>query len=91
VEVIGQRPPGEIAPEHPLIRLAQSCLQEQSLDPVLTAGSTVANIPLSQGYPALVLGLTRGGGAHTLQEYIETEPLEKGLEHLVQFVSKVWK
>jgi tripeptide aminopeptidase len=91
VEVIGQRPPGEISADHPLIRLAQACLVEQRIEPALTAGSTDANLPLSKGYPALVLGLTRGGGAHTLQEFFETGPLAQGLEQLVQFVSRVWK
>jgi tripeptide aminopeptidase len=90
VQVIGQRPAGEIAPEHPLIRLAQTCLAEQETEAVLTAGSTDANIPLSQGYPALVLGLTEGGGAHTVQEFIETEPVTKGLAHIVNFVKRVW-
>jgi hypothetical protein len=39
----------------------------------------------------LVLGLTRGGGAHTVHEFFETAPLAHGLEQLVQFVSKAWK
>jgi acetylornithine deacetylase/succinyl-diaminopimelate desuccinylase-like protein len=90
-EVIGQRPSGEISAEYPLLKLAQACLREQRIEPVLTAGSTDANIPLSKGYPALVLGLTYGGGAHTVQEYFETAPLGQGLEQLVQFVSRVWK
>jgi tripeptide aminopeptidase len=90
MEVIGQRPAGEISPVHPIISLAQDCLVGQRLEPVLTAGSTDANIPLSKGYPALVLGLTRGGRAHTLHEYFEIAPLAQGLEQLVQFVSRVW-
>jgi acetylornithine deacetylase/succinyl-diaminopimelate desuccinylase-like protein len=89
--VIGQRPSGEMSAQHPLLQLAQACLREQRIEPVLTAGSTDANIPLSKGYPALVLGLTYGGGAHTVQEYFETAPLGQGLEQLVQFVSRVWK
>ena len=87
---IGQRPSGEIPADHSVIRLAQSCLIEQGIEPVLTIGSTDANIPLSKGYPAIVLGLTHGGGAHTSNEYIETTHLEQGLEHLVQFVCRVW-
>jgi tripeptide aminopeptidase len=90
-EIIGQRPPGEISPDHPLIRLAQACLAEQRVESVLTIGSTDANIPLSKGYPALVLGLTSGGGAHTVHEFFETAPLAHGLEQVVQFVSRVWK
>ena len=89
-EVIGARPAGEISARHPLVRLAQACLHEQGLEPVLTSGSTDANIPLSKGIPALVLGVSKGGGAHTKGEFIETQPVEKGMEHLVSFVEKVW-
>ena len=90
-EVIGERPAGEISPDHPIIKLAQACLHKQGMDAVLTSGSTDANIPLSKGYPALVLGVTKGGGAHTMNEFIETQPIEKGMEQLVNFVSRVWE
>jgi tripeptide aminopeptidase len=88
-ELIGQRPAGEIASDHPLIRLAGECLREQGLKAELTSGSTDANIPLSRGYPSVVLGVTTGSGAHTVHEYIEVGPVEKGMEQLVRFVSKV--
>ena len=89
-EVIGARPAGEMSPNHPLVKLAKECLIEQGLEPHLISGSTDANIPLSMGYPALVLGVTRGGGAHTKNEFMEVEPVEKGMEQLVSFVSRVW-
>jgi len=89
-EVIGQRPAGEIPMSHPIIKLAQSILREFGIEPSLTIGSTDANIPLSLGYPALVLGITRGKGAHTIGEYIETGPVAEGMEQLLQFVSKAW-
>ena len=89
-EVIGQRPAGEMDAEHPLLRLAKECLHEQGLDAVLTMGSTDANVPLSKGYPALVLGVSRGGNAHTVQEYIHTVPVEAGMEQLVSFVERVF-
>ena len=90
MQAIGQRPAGAISANHPLIRLAGNCLREQGLEPTLTIGSTDANIPLSKGYPALVLGLTTGGGAHSSSEFIETGPLEKGLKQLLQFASRLW-
>jgi len=90
-EVIGARPAGEISAKHPFVRLAQGCLHERGLDAVLTSGSTDANIPLSKGYPALVLGVSKGGGAHTKGEFVETQPVEKGMEQLVKFVEKVWE
>ena len=88
-EVIGQRPAGEISADHPLIQLAQESIREQGLEPTLTSGSTDANIPLSKGYPALVLGITSGGGAHTTNEFINLKPIEKGLEQLINFVRSI--
>lgn len=90
-EIIGERPAGEIPSDHPLVKLGEECLHAQGLTAELTAGSTDANIPLSRGYPAVVLGITTGGGAHTVHEYIETAPVEKGMEQLVRFVEGVWK
>jgi len=89
-EVIGQRSAGEIAVSHPLVTLARDCLREQGLEAGLISGSTDANVPLSKGYPAIVLGVTTGGSAHTVHEYINIAPISKGLEQLVKFVSRVW-
>ncbi len=90
MEMIGQRPAGQISENHPLVKLAEECLTEQGLRPSLTSGSTDANVPLSRGYPALVLGITTGGSAHTVQEYIDISPIEKGMEQLVRFVERVF-
>lgn len=91
LQVIGQRPAGELDRNHPLVRHAKNCLSAQGIEPTLTQGSTDANIPLSLGYPSLVLGLTLGGGAHTLDEYIETGPLEQGAQQLFSFVCGAWQ
>lgn len=89
-KVIGQRPAGEVSPDHPLVKLAEDCLRAQGLTPILTSGSTDANIPLSKGYPAVVLGISTGGSAHTVHEFIHVEPVALGLEQLVNFVERVW-
>ena len=90
-EVIGQRPAGEIALDHPLIKLAEQCLREQGVKAEIISGSTDANIPFSRGILATVLGVTTGGGAHTVHEYIEVGPVEKGMEQLARFVERVWE
>lgn len=89
-QVIGERPAGEMAVNHPLVKLAEACLHEQGLEAALISGSTDANVPLSMGYPAIVLGVTTGGSAHTMQEYVNTAPVAQGMEQLLRFVSKVW-
>jgi len=35
------------------------------------------------------MGITTGGGAHTLHEYIDIYPVEKGMQALVRFVELV--
>jgi acetylornithine deacetylase/succinyl-diaminopimelate desuccinylase-like protein len=89
VTVIGERPVGGIAADHPLVRLAQECLRAQGIAPNLNVGSTDANVPFSRGIPAITIGLTTGSGAHTVHEYINVEPLKKGMEQLVKLVSSI--
>jgi tripeptide aminopeptidase len=88
-EVIGDRPAGSIRADHPFIRAAINSLQKVEIDPLLTIGSTDANVPFSRNYPAVVLGVTTGGGAHTVNEYIDLPPISKGIKHLMDFVLQV--
>ncbi|MFN8401234.1 MAG: M20/M25/M40 family metallo-hydrolase [Anaerolineales bacterium] len=85
-EVIGERPAGQIPADHAMVKLAVDSVQAQGIEAILTTGSTDANIPLSKGFPAVVMGITTGGGAHTMGEYIDTEPIERGMESLIRFV-----
>jgi tripeptide aminopeptidase len=81
-ELIGDRPVGEISQSDPLVDLVVKGLESVGVQPRLNIGSTDANIPLSLGYPAVCLGLTTGNGAHTVNEYINTAPLQQGLIQL---------
>jgi len=89
-ELIGQRPAGKLASSHPLVKIAKRSLQAQGLQPILTIGSTDANIPLSLSLPAITVGLSTGFGAHTLNEYIHTDPLYQGIAQLVSLVEKIF-
>ena len=91
VETIGRRPAGEISREHPLVQLAINTLSALGVQANLTIGSTDANIPLSQGLPAICVGMTTGYGAHTVNEYIYTEPVTQGLTQLVHLVEGVFR
>lgn len=86
LEVIGQRPAGYIEEHHPLVSLAVSCLQEQGLTARLNTGSTDANCPLSYGIPAVCVGVSTGGGAHTTGEFILTRPVSQGMQQLLALV-----
>jgi len=45
----------------------------------LASGSTDCNIPLSRGIASVCVGCVEGGGAHTREEYVETDSLYPGL------------
>ena len=83
IEVVGDRPAGRLSPEHPLVQGALAALSQLGVTGVLETGSTDANIPLAAGCPAVTVGLTRGGNAHRLDEYVNTEPLSAGLRQLI--------
>lgn len=86
---IGNRPAGSISADHSIVRAAMSSLENLGVKPALTIGSTDANAPFSKGYPAVVLGVTTGGGAHTLKEYIDILSIENGITHLVDVVTRL--
>jgi tripeptide aminopeptidase len=83
IEVVGDRPAGSIPTDHPLVEGAVAALARVGVRGVLETGSTDANVPLSLNVPAVTIGLTRGGNAHRLDEYMETEPVELGLRQLI--------
>ena len=89
-ELIGQRPAGSILANHWLVSLAERCLMQQGIIPHPGIGSTDANLPLSRGLPAICIGLTTGGGAHTLEEFANLQPLTQGMEQLYMLVSHAW-
>lgn len=86
VEKVGDRPAGSIPSDHPLVKLALSALTEIGLHGGLEQGSTDANVLLAQGIPSVVVGVTYGGNAHRLDEFIETSPLTEGVWHLILLV-----
>lgn len=51
--------------------------------------STDCNIPLSMGIPAVCIGTCRGAGAHTREEYVETDSLVQGLQIGLQLLESV--
>lgn len=83
-DLLGVRPGGELAGNSPLLaalRAADEVVGNQSR---LERASTDANIPLSQGIDAIAIGAGgNGGGAHSLQEWYESEGRETGLQRVL--------
>jgi len=86
IDVVGERPSGSIPADHWLVVLAQEALSRAHLHATLENGSTDANIPLSEGIPAVTIGITRGGNAHRPDEFIEVSPILQGIEQLMTLI-----
>jgi acetylornithine deacetylase/succinyl-diaminopimelate desuccinylase-like protein len=84
-ELIGDRPAGGIADDHPLVQAAIQSLIAVGVQPQLgnRISSTDANVPLSRGIPSVCIGVTDGGNAHRLDEWITPDLLPKGMQHLL--------
>jgi acetylornithine deacetylase/succinyl-diaminopimelate desuccinylase-like protein len=89
VQTIGERPAGQLDPDHPLATLAAHVLREAGIPPRLTAASTDANAAYPRGIPALTLGITTGEGTHTEQEWIDADPVAAGLAALAATVARL--
>jgi len=89
---IGERPGGGLPLDHPLLNAAkQALISNGERNIQLEIGSTDANVPLSMGLPAICIGLTRGGGAHSLEEYIEIPPIPRGYQSLLKTIDLAFK
>ncbi|RIK45921.1 MAG: peptidase M20 [Chloroflexi bacterium] len=86
IETIGERPAGETARDHPLVTCAGDTLRALGIPPIFDSSSTDANVGMNRGIPSICIGISRGGGGHTLQEYIETDPIATGLTQLAALV-----
>jgi acetylornithine deacetylase/succinyl-diaminopimelate desuccinylase-like protein len=87
IHLVGDRPAGSIPRGHGLVQLARHTLEVAQVTPIYETGSTDANVFLAAGLPAITVGVTHGGNAHRLDEFIETGPLASGLAHLAALVA----
>lgn len=80
---IGDRPAGAIPADAPIVSVCRAVLRALGIEPTLEASSTDANVPIRLGIPAVCLGVTRGAGAHRVDEFVEIAPIATGLRQLL--------
>jgi acetylornithine deacetylase/succinyl-diaminopimelate desuccinylase-like protein len=86
IDEIGRRPAGGLDAHHPLVVAAAAALEDAGVAPVFVATSTDANAAHDRGIPAVAVGITTGGGEHTLREWVDTAPIADGLQALAATV-----
>jgi len=84
IEEVGNRPAGSVPRYTPVVALAEAALHAVGCPEVrYIVSSTDANVPLSQGYPTVCLGLTQSGNSHRPDEFIDITHLPAGLGQLL--------
>jgi tripeptide aminopeptidase len=87
VDVIGDRPGGDLSPDDPLVLAAIDATRLIGREADLATASTDANVPLSLGIPAVALGAGgRGGDTHTLSEWYDNTDGTLGLARALTVV-----
>jgi len=90
VERLGHRPGGRIAPDHPLLEAARRARSVAGLPPATEdASSTDANAAHGRGIPAITVGVSTGGNAHRLDDYVDVEPIAAGLRSLEELTRQL--
>jgi tripeptide aminopeptidase len=84
VVVIGNRPAGELPAGARILQVVRVVDAQLSNGAQVQRASTDANIPLSLGLEAIAIGGGgSGGGAHTLQEWFDSNGRELGLKRIL--------
>jgi tripeptide aminopeptidase len=87
VALIGDRPSGETPADHPLVVMAIEATRLIGREPELATASTDANVPISQGIPAIAIGAGgRGGDAHTPGEWFDNADGPLGISRALAVV-----
>lgn len=80
---LGYRPGGSVSGDHPLVDAARRARERVGLPRAKeNASSTDANAAHGRGIPAITVGVTTGGNAHRLDEYIDLAPVSSGVAWL---------
>lgn len=80
IEVVGDRPTGEISPSSEYIKGLLSLGEELGHRLSLGAGSTDSNIPLSKGWPAVTMGFKESQNGHKTSEFLYIDSLVPGIK-----------
>jgi acetylornithine deacetylase/succinyl-diaminopimelate desuccinylase-like protein len=81
-KLIGDRPGGRTAPDSVIVEAATRSNTAFGTKTLLIGGSTDANVPMSLGIPAIIIGGGgKSGGYHALSEWIDMSDAWKGAQN----------
>lgn len=84
LHLVGDRPAGQIPRQREIVQWAEAALRHVQGDNIIyMTGSTDANIPLSQGFSAVCIGLAQSANVHRLDESLDVTYLPQGLSQFL--------
>ncbi|MCK4353406.1 M20/M25/M40 family metallo-hydrolase [candidate division WOR-3 bacterium] len=86
---ISSAPTGNISRSHQLIKGLIKIHHYLGIESKFGFGNTGGSIPLSQGIPAVTIGITLGYGLHLPEEKIEIKPIIKGIKQLLLLILNI--
>jgi tripeptide aminopeptidase len=81
-QLVGDRPAGSKADTVWMVDTIRQVHESIGIQTQVNAASTNANVPLSQGIPAVVIGTYTGKGTHRLDEWIDERSVILGMKQL---------
>jgi len=88
IEPLGSRPAGRTAPDD-LLAAAREAVRAAGVEVQERAASTDAAAALIHGIPAIAVGVYRGGGAHSEDEWVDPESLLVGIRVLQNLLARL--
>jgi tripeptide aminopeptidase len=85
-QLVGDRPAGSKADTVWMVDTIRQVHEALGIQTQVNAASTNANVPLSQGIPAVVIGTYTGKGTHRLEEWIDERSVILGMKQLALIV-----
>jgi tripeptide aminopeptidase len=87
IKTVGHRPAGFTDLDSPLVEATLEATRASGIEPVVTASSTDANLPMSLGIPAITLGAGGSAGeVHTNREWYRNENGPLGIQRALHTV-----
>jgi acetylornithine deacetylase/succinyl-diaminopimelate desuccinylase-like protein len=84
--ILGERPCSNGVLNAEIYDRITNIRRRKNLETVFVSASTDANIPLSQGIPAISFGFCRSHGEHTVHETLELDTLMPGILQMAEFM-----
>lgn len=86
LDIFAKRQPGGIEFSHPLVRQTRQILRSLDINPRYEPSTSELSGFIDYKIPALTLGISTGKNLQMEEEYIEIEPMFKGIAQLVSII-----